>query len=288
MLMFYPRTLLVLLLLLLPGASSATPFVIAGFGDSLTCDTCIDGSYLRLLDGFLPTPSPVIVDQGVTTQTTSQIFQRLDTWIDDGNSADLLILMGGTVDTYQAVGGFKNTAYDPVETLGNVESMVNLAMGESIPLLLLAPPPVMDPCGSANPSCAQVNARLEALSLDLEQLATDNGIPFIDLYATISADPRFANPQGAADSLYHSDGLHLQIGTGDTLIASTISPSVESLLYGDPGDPPPYGDPGDPPAGSAPVPEPNSVALFAMNALICAVSVRQRRRNRGVRVRQPA
>ncbi len=64
---------------------------------------------------------------------------------------------------------------------------------KSIPLILLAPPPVLDPCAaSGSPlTCGIIDGRLADLADDLALVATDKGVLFLDLYAAFLADPAF-------------------------------------------------------------------------------------------------
>ena len=84
--------------LALPSVASALP-VVAGFGDSIT----VEPSYPTLLADYLD-PDPIIDDNGVSSDLTSAVLSRLDTWIGDGNTADVLVLFSGTPDMYQAGG----------------------------------------------------------------------------------------------------------------------------------------------------------------------------------------
>jgi lysophospholipase L1-like esterase len=220
---------LVFALVLLPSFASASP-IVAGFGNSITCSTCNDGSYLSLLGDYL-VPDPIIDDQGVPASLSDNLLARVGDWLDAGNTADVLILLPGTPDTYQAVGGWGDRDYDPLETLGNVESILDLVLGEGIPLILLTPPPVLEPCGGSAPlTCDQVDARLLDLSNRLGVLALAYEVPFLHLYAAFATDPRFGLPFGP-DSLYRSDGLHPKLATGDALIASLLAPMIESAVH---------------------------------------------------------
>ena len=220
------------LLLAAPTAAVALPLDIAGFGDSITCDTCNDGSYLSQLDTYL-SEAPIIQDHGVSSDLTENILSRLDTWITGGGTADYVIVLAGTVDTYQAVGGFNNQAYDPDETLTNITDMLNLIIGAGLSPVLAAPPLVQDPCGSPDPTCATIDADLLALSGTLATLAGSLSVPFVDLYDAFATHPDIGEPQGSALSLLRGDGLHPQYDTGDDLIASEIAaviPEPSSLL----------------------------------------------------------
>lgn len=230
---------LLILAVLVPSVSSALP-VVAGFGDSITCDTCNDGSYMGLLADYLE-PDPILDDNGVSADRTSGVLSRLTTWLGDGNTADVLILLTGTPDVYQVTGGFGNQEYSEADTLLNVENMVDLVLGASIPLILVAPPPVLDPCGfpDAPLTCSTIDSRLAGLATEYALIASNKSVPFLDLYSAFMADPDFgliadggAHP--GPDSLLRADGLHPQLATGDTLIASLLAPMIETALIPEP------------------------------------------------------
>jgi len=257
MLFRIPACLLVLLTF--PSFASALP-VVAGFGNSITCWDCNDGSYLVLLEDWGYIDSAEDASLGESADLASGVLSRLDDWLDLGNTADVLILLAGTPDTYLAVGGWKNREYDPLETLGNIDTIIDLVLGESIPLILVAPPPVLDPCGTSYdvPTCGDIDTSLANLAVDLALLAgTYSDVQFLDLYAAFTADPRFGEHPGT-NSLYRDDGLHPRLETGDTLIASLLVPML--------------------------TPEPSTALLVASGLLAFA----QRRREGGVARRSPS
>jgi lysophospholipase L1-like esterase len=241
-------------LLTIAGRATAQDLIVAGFGDSITCSVCNDGSYLadsnlpasaapvgildpseivgswledelRALGVLQPADVFTIDDNGVSANTTGSVLARLATWIADGKRADHVILLTGTPNTYQSIGGFTNTPYDEVQTVADVQAMIDLVTGAGMPVILAAPPPVRFPCG--NPTiltCAQIDQRLDDLSLAYQQLAANNGVSFVDLYGEFSNDPRILLPPGDANSLFPGDGLHPKYDTGDVLIAFLIAP----------------------------------------------------------------
>jgi hypothetical protein len=125
-------------------------------------------------------------------------------------------------------------------TVGNIEAMIDMVLAESIPLILMAPTPVLDPCASpAILSCSTIDTRLADLADSLALLASSKGVAFLDLYAAFMADPRFGliadgGQHPGSDSLYKNDGLHYRLETGDTLVASLVAPLIESALVPEP------------------------------------------------------
>jgi lysophospholipase L1-like esterase len=222
--------LLLLVSMVAPGVSHALS--IGAFGDSITCAVCNDGSYIPLLDDYLD-PNPVVYDGGISSDITDSVLSRLDLWL-DSNSPDVVIVLAGTPDTYQTVGGFNNVAYDEALTVGNVESMIDLVLATGSSFLLVAPPPVVYPGGSPDVlTCAAIDGRLDSLSLAYAVLAATKSVPFVDLYQIFTDNPPIAD-------LLRGDGLHPMFTTGDDLIAQNIAtalltipePSTALLLAG--------------------------------------------------------
>jgi lysophospholipase L1-like esterase len=222
-------------LLALPGVANSLPLTIAGFGDSITCTVCNDGSYLSLLDNYLA-PAPIILDHGDSADPSSLVHSRLQTWLGDpNNTADVVVILTGTPDVYQAVGGFLNRPYSQAETLGYVDSMLDLVLNAGMEPLLAAPPPVQDPCGVPDVlTCGTIDGRLFDLSVEYALLASGLGVPFVDLYSIYSADPRFAIDPSQPGSLFRTDGLHPKFDTGDDLIAMSIADGILAVPIPEP------------------------------------------------------
>jgi len=235
--------------MLLTTTANAVPLTIAGFGDSITCDTCNDGSYLGRIGSHL-SEAPTIDDNGISSDLTENVLARFDTWLTDGNTADWVIVLAGTPDTFQAVGGFNNQAYSQSETVGNISDLLDLAIAASLPVVLVAPPATQSPCGfSSDPTCGEIETSLMNLSGALSTLAGGLGIPFVDIYNEFVSHPSFGiTSPGDEDSLLRHDGLHPKYTTGDDLIASEIA---------------------------AVIPEPSSALLVAAGLLVMASRNRQ-------------
>lgn len=249
--------------LALPSFAGALP-VVAGFGDSITCDTssCGDGSYLGLLGVYLE-PDPIIDDNGVSASRTGAVLARLTDWINgEGDwlsvgpqTADVVVLLTGTPDTYQHEDYWNEQNYSPVETLGNIEGMIDLLIAQSIPLVLVAPPPVLDPCANPDPlpTCSEIDTSLANLSSSLASLASTKTVPFVDLYQAFMDDDNWGIDPPDPNSLY-VDGLHPRLETGDDLIASLVAFEIQAII-----------------------PEPSTAVLLASGLL--ALAHRQRRRS---------
>jgi lysophospholipase L1-like esterase len=248
------RWLFLTLLLVVPATAQATPLTLAGFGDSITCDACNDGSYLRYIGSYL-SEAPIIDDNGESAERTSEVAARLDTWITDGNTADFVIILSGTPDTYQALGGWHNQAYDEAETVGNISDMLDAVFDAGMQAILVAPLPVWTPTPCGGPgllTCEIIDASLASLATALAGLATTAGVPFVDIYDAFTNDPDFGEAPGSADSLFGSDGLHPR-DNGDDLIAFEIAGAINA------------------------VPEPSTGLLVASGLLLIAMQRRQQR-----------
>ena len=218
-----------------PMAASAVPLDIAGFGDSITCDTCNDGSYLSLLGAHLP-EVPIIQDEALTTLTSGAVLSTLEAWLDGGGSADWVIIMAGTVDVYQEVGGFNNVEYSEAQVVSNLDDMIDLVLSVSMSVVVVAPPPVQSPCGGAGVviTCTDIDNRLNSLSAALAGLANSKSVPFVDLYDAYINHPDWDATVGSASLLFTTGGLVPQYTTGDDLSAFEIASAINEAPEPDP------------------------------------------------------
>jgi lysophospholipase L1-like esterase len=249
------RALISLLSIVLPALANAVPLSLAAFGDSITCDTCNDGSYLGLLENYLP-EAPIIDENTVSGGTSGSVYGLVDSWITGGNTADVVIILTGTPDTYLAVGGYGNRPYSEAETVANIDAMLDLVILAGLPAILVAPPPVLAPCGNpAVLACSEIDARLESLADALAILASSLSVPFVDLYGVFVNDPGYLETPGDTDSLFLADGLHPKIDTGDDLTALVIASAITGNV----------------------IPEPSTAPLLAFGLAVLAVRRRRLR-----------
>lgn len=218
--------------LLAPIAAGAATMSLVGFGDSITSTTWVavpgepDGSYLDFLGADFTTE-----DQGVASDLSSEILARFDTWLTNGNSADYVVFLAGTVDFVLLEGGLGgkfDAPYDEAASVQNILNMIMLAVGAGIQPVVVAPPPILPPCDNVQqaggPTCALMNDRADGFRGALQSLVNalainqSLAVPFIDAYALFGGLP--GNATGAVNYLF-SDGLHPNI-PGDMLIANAL------------------------------------------------------------------
>jgi len=213
------------------GRVGAAP-LIAGCCDSITSEP----SYLDLVwnvYGWPRGPDPWEHNLGVDASSSSAGLRRLQIYLTKENP-DAAVVLSGTPDTFFGTGGGSRGGYDEAVIVGNVAGMVEAVLEDGGEPILVAPPPVFEPCdGSLKPSCAEIDGRLADLSVALEDLAVSENVAFVNLYALFSAYPDVL-------SLYQPDGVHPNHGLGDLFIAYALFPEFSALFCGngglDPGE----------------------------------------------------
>ena len=211
--------LLGMALALAAGSAHAQP-LIAGCCDSITSEP----SYLDLVwdDYGWPSGNPYDHNLGVNTTRTGAGLSRLVTYL-AANDPDAVILLSGTPDTFLGL-SWPVGIFDHDETVSNIAGMVTATLNDGAEPILVAPPPAFDPCaGSVDPSCSVIDGRLYDLSLALDDLAFQEDVAFVDLYALFDAHP---DP----GSLYVSDGIHPNHTVGDPFIRDALLPELAAVL----------------------------------------------------------
>ena len=221
--------LLGVLLAFSAGRAGADP-LIAGCCDSITSEP----SYLDLVWDYYGWPSgdPYDHNLGVDASPSSSGLSRLQSYLAT-DDPDAVIVLSGTPDTFMGPSSPLGI-FDHDETVANIAGMVTATLNDGAEPILVAPPPAFAPCaGSVDPSCSVIDDRLYDLSVALDDLAFQEDVAFVDLYALFDAHP---DP----GSLLFSDGIHPNHTVGDPLIADTLLPELADVFCGngvlDPGE----------------------------------------------------
>jgi len=205
-------------------AGGARADLIAGCCDSLT-----DPEYSN--PGYLPLISQVygednVIDQAVGARLTADSLSALaDPTTGYLASADpeVVAVLAGTTDPYWLSGATL------AATEANIANMVaaSLADTDFSEAILVAPPPVLDPCVAAPSgwSCSAIDDFLRQLRDRLrDNVATYYDVPFVDLYSLFEDYLPYVE-------LYASDGVHAN-GDGDLLIAQAMLDEYGPLVGG--------------------------------------------------------
>jgi lysophospholipase L1-like esterase len=220
-----------------PGRALADPIIVAGFGDSIT-STTFDGpglgSYLEYLGAEF-----AYEDYGTPAIEAGDLYYDVVNYIDGTPTADIIVLMTGTPDTFWET-------YSQASTVASIQSMVDYVLENSmLSLILMTPPPAVPPCDNVEfvtggaVTCDAVPAdpdfdmmaRLEALSGALASLSpSDPGnlgrFDFLDVHQI------FEDAPGGPAAYMKVDGVH-PTSDGDILIADALTPPL--LLIPEPG-----------------------------------------------------
>lgn len=229
--------LLLLAVVWSPAGALADPILVAGFGDSITSTTFDgpgQGSYLEFLDSRF-----AYEDHATPAIETADLYYDVVSYIDGGPTADVIVLMTGTPDTFYET-------YSEAATVANIQSMVDYVLDHSIlGLMLMAPPPAVPPCDNvefetggavtcdpvpADPASDMI-ARLEALSGALASLSPTNPanasrFDFLDIHQV------FEDAPGGPAAYMKVDGIH-PTSDGDILIRDALTGPL--LLVPEPG-----------------------------------------------------
>ena len=221
--------LLGVLLAFSAGRAAADP-LIAGCCDSIT----FEPSYLDLVWDYYGWPSgdPYDHNLGVNGSPSSSGLSRLQSYLAT-DDPDAVIVLSGTPDAFMGPSSPAGI-FDHDETVANIAGMVTATLNDGAEPILVAPPPVFEPCtGSGGLSCAEIDGRLYDLSLALDDLAFQEDVAFVDLYALFDAHP---DP----GSLLFPDGIHPNHTVGDPFITDRLLPELAEVFCGngilDPGE----------------------------------------------------
>jgi len=190
------------------------------------CDSLTDPSYAN--PGYLAWIQDVygvgeVADQAVAGRVTAQSLVDLRSHL-ASSDPEVVVVLAGTTDPYWLPGATLAT------TQTNIGNMVAASVNppESSEAILVAPPPVLDPCTTAPSgwSCAQIDDFLAALGEDLRgNVAAYYDVPFIDLYAVFDAYLPYVDLYGENGG----DGVHPS-EEGDLVIAQAVLDELAQVV----------------------------------------------------------
>jgi lysophospholipase L1-like esterase len=93
----------------------------------------------------------------------------------------------------------------PRQTVANATAILDEA-SRWLPTLLIGPAPVDDgrlpPQGTDGHTWTTSNARIQAVNATLAEVADGAGVPYLDLFAKLEGDARWAQALAASDSIH--------------------------------------------------------------------------------------
>jgi acyl-CoA thioesterase I len=154
---------------------------------------------------------------GVRRDTSEDIRRR---WAGEvasrrvAGSEDRMVLSFGVNDTTDAGGG---TRVPADRTVANLHAVVAEAAAYGLPVLVVGPPPVAD---------RAQNRRIAALDERLRTCTDELHAPYVPVFATLKADPRWS------DEVAGGDGAHPG-AAGYALLAELVRPAWQRWVRGD-------------------------------------------------------
>lgn len=135
------------------------------------------------------------VGRGISGQTSYQFLLRFREDVIKLHP-EAVVINAGTNDCAE------NTHPFNIElTMGNIESMVELAKAHGIKVILASVLPATQ--FSWNPSITDAPKRVAALNERIKRYAHENAIPYVDYYSAM-----VAGPDGTMNPAYSNDGVH--------------------------------------------------------------------------------
>ena len=200
-----------------PGGAGAAP-LITGCCDSLTDPGFDNPGYLPLVQDVYGAGE--VEDQAVAARLTADSLTALTTHLASADP-EVVVVLAGTTDPYWLPGA---TLAATQENIGNMVQ-ASVYPPELAEAILVAPPPVLDPCLTAPSgwSCAQIDDFLAALREKLrDNVAARYGVPFVDLYELFDEQLPYVD-------LYDVDGVHLS-DEGDQVIAQAVLDGLAQVV----------------------------------------------------------
>jgi lysophospholipase L1-like esterase len=210
-----------------PAGAGAAP-LITGCCDSLTTVNYTNPGYLPLVDDVYDYvySGGNVHDQAVAARTSAASLTALQTHLATNNPESVVVL-SGTPDLF-----FTGPGYDPNTTIGSVAAMVVASQTDLAVPILVAPPPVLDPCPpTGGLTCAQIDSWLAYLSGQYHSIAAYYDVAFIDLYARFEEQLPYVDLYGENGG----DGVHPS-DEGDQVIAQAVLDELAEVVGAPCGD----------------------------------------------------
>lgn len=155
------------------------------------------------------------VGRGISGQTSGQMLLRFRKDVIELNPR-VVVINAGTNDIAENTGLYISSL-----TFDNIASMVDIALANHIKVILTS----VLPCVGFpwNKSIASVPQKIQALNIQLKELATQKRIMFVDYNLILT------NERGAMRDGLSSDGVHPNV-EGYQLMERSIKPAIDSLL----------------------------------------------------------
>lgn len=155
------------------------------------------------------------IGRGIKGQTSSQMLLRFRRDVLTLRP-DIVVINAGTNDIAENTG-----EYSPEFTLGNIESMAEIARANGIKVILTS----VLPAGGFgwNPNISEVPRKIDLLNQEIRSYAEKSGIPYVDYNSGMRKD------DGAMVNEYSRDGVHPN-GEGYEIMEQKIKNMIDEVL----------------------------------------------------------
>jgi len=210
------------------GGAHAAPLITACC-DSLT-DPGVNGYLPLIQDVYDPALLGEVEDFAFPARTSLESLNGdvingdglVDHLLVPGVDPEVVVVLSGTPDP------FWYALYEPADTATNVDAMVAAIKAKGAMPVVVAPLPVYDSV-LCNPgvrgSCAEIGTYIGDLSPLLAGVASNQGVPFVDLFTLFGGDSPYPELYGANGG----DGVHPN-AEGDLVIAQAVADELGPIV----------------------------------------------------------
>ena len=157
------------------------------------------------------------VGRGISGQVSAQMLVRFRQDVIDLHPA-VVVINAGTNDVAENQG-----PYDEAFTLGTIISMTELARTNGIAVVLTS---VLPAAGFRwRPAITDAADKIAALNARIRAYAAEQGIPYVDYYASMVVD----DPSRALDPAYSKDGVH-PVSAGFAVMEPLVVEAIAEAL----------------------------------------------------------